>query len=241
MKVSDKRICRLKLFFSPYPKFEIVLKENLKVPIELKKSENKKKTKIFISSLLLINSSPLYVEPYILKVVLKINRFSFFNKSFVNIEKNPYYQSLKRILLENKKSLAKIEKQKLDSDILLTTWQKLKSEYFPNNKELDSYSITWAKRKRTRLLASCNINTKEVVVSYAMNDSSIKHFLSPLIYHEMCHAVLGKTKKKGRRNVFHGKEFKILEDRHPEIKDLNTWIKTGGWDLAVKRNTKPIT
>ena len=36
------------------------------------------------------------------------------------------------------------------------------------------------------------------------------------------------------RRVIHRKEFKQFEKRHPRIPELNSWIKSGSWDRAVK-------
>lgn len=59
-------------------------------------------------------------------------------------------------------------------------------------------------------------------------------WLPPLLYHELCHAVLGPdvARKQGKR-CWHGKEFRALERRHPEIPALDRWIKEGGWRSAV--------
>lgn len=61
-------------------------------------------------------------------------------------------------------------------------------------------------------------------------------YLEALIYHEMCHAVLGPPKIVKRRRIMHGRDFKALEKRHPEIKLLDTWIKAGGWSMAAKKD-----
>lgn len=63
-----------------------------------------------------------------------------------------------------------------------------------------------------------------------------KPYLEALIYHEMCHAVLGPPKVVRGRRVIHGKEFKALERLHPEIKALDNWINSGGWNLSVRQS-----
>jgi hypothetical protein len=51
----------------------------------------------------------------------------------------------------------------------------------------------------------------------------------------MCHAILGKDIIKGNKRIaWHGKEFRALESRHPNIKAFDTWVNTGGWLSAVR-------
>ncbi len=61
-----------------------------------------------------------------------------------------------------------------------------------------------------------------------------REHLPALLYHEMCHAVLGKPEVVGGRRKIHTREFKELESRHPSISNLDRWIKQGGW-FAVAR------
>ena len=60
------------------------------------------------------------------------------------------------------------------------------------------------------------------------------YFLSPLLYHEMCHAIVGIKVERGRRKM-HTKEFKMLESKNPDISFLNQWIENGGWKKAVRK------
>jgi hypothetical protein len=116
-------------------------------------------------------------------------------------------------------------------------WLHLKSEYFPNETHLNNYKLVWSTRPQKRTLASCNLLKYRIVVAQELNDPLFYYLLSPLIYHEMCHAALALNvvTHRGKRQ-WHGKQFKILERRHPEIPVLDDWIKSGGWRYAVARH-----
>jgi hypothetical protein len=73
-------------------------------------------------------------------------------------------------------------------------------------------------------------------VARELHDVEYASWLEPLLYHEMCHAVLGSTLHASGNRSWHGKEFKALERRHPGSKDLNAWMKSGGWAKAVRRD-----
>ena len=119
---------------------------------------------------------------------------------------------------------------------LKAIWLALRALYFPDRAELDQYQIVWSKRRQIRVLASCNLHDLRVIVAKTLKSSEHHWVLDPLLYHEMCHAVLGKQvpQKNGRRR-WHGREFKELEKLHPGIKDLNLWIKSGGWEKAIRQ------
>lgn len=114
-------------------------------------------------------------------------------------------------------------------------WKKIRVEYFPEHNEIDNYRVLWSKRKHSSCLASCNYQRKKVIVADVMSQDECYEYLEPLLYHEMCHAVLGKPAVVNGRRVMHGREFKALERRHPQIKKLDAWLKTGGWNRAVKK------
>lgn len=122
---------------------------------------------------------------------------------------------------------------------LYKTWENLTFQYFPENSELLSYKIRWSKRPQKRVLASCNIEKRIVTVAPAMQLPESHIHLEALIYHELCHAVAGISIKNGRRDI-HSKSFKSLEALHPGIKDLDKWIKNGGWINAVRKSTRKI-
>lgn len=117
---------------------------------------------------------------------------------------------------------------------LTEIWRKLHLEFFPEIAELQYYKVSWSLRRQKRTLASCNVERKRILVSAAMSGTDSSRFLEPLLYHEMCHAALGKPVKIRGRRIIHGKEFKALEKRHPEIPSLDLWIKEGGWHRAVR-------
>ena len=112
---------------------------------------------------------------------------------------------------------------------LLTIWLALRREWFPERPDIDKYVIVWSTRPQKRTLASCNVHRKRVNVARELNYPQHLEWLVPLLYHEMCHAVLGLTVER-----WHGKEFKALERRHPQIKEMDKWIKDGGWATAVR-------
>lgn len=118
-------------------------------------------------------------------------------------------------------------------------WDTLVLNHFPTRPDLYSYKILWSNRPQKRVLASCNIQKKIVRIAPAMNLPEAEPFLEALIYHELCHAVVGINIKNGRRDI-HSKEFKRIETLHPEIKNLDMWIKTGGWIKAVRKSTRQI-
>jgi len=115
-------------------------------------------------------------------------------------------------------------------------WGELLREYFPDREsDLSSYKIGWSARRQKRTLASCNIRKRRVNVAREMSLTQSLEFLKPLLYHEMCHAVLGdKVGRSGTKRLWHGPEFRTLESRHPEIKKLDLWIRSGGWSRAVR-------
>ena len=117
---------------------------------------------------------------------------------------------------------------------LVNIWNHLIDKYFPARQDLKSYRIVWSNKKQTRSLASCSVEKRVVRVAKAMSLTSSRPYLEALIYHEMCHAVLGPPKIVKGRRIMHGKDFKAIEKLHPEIKLLDIWIKSGGWDKAVR-------
>jgi predicted SprT family Zn-dependent metalloprotease len=114
-------------------------------------------------------------------------------------------------------------------------WDQLSIRYFPDSHILKKYRIVWSNRKQTSCLGSCNIQTNVVRIASAMKQPSAHKYLEPLIYHEMCHAIVGIKIKNGRRKI-HTREFKQLEKKHPGIIELDRWIKRGGWQRAVRED-----
>jgi predicted SprT family Zn-dependent metalloprotease len=122
----------------------------------------------------------------------------------------------------------------LDSN-LQNKWNEIFLEYFPLNKELLDYKVGWSPRRQKRVLASVCLRRKYVKVAKELNRDDLWEYIEPLLYHEMCHAVLGlDISKKNGKKQWHGKDFKSLENQHPKMKHLRDWIKAGGWASAVR-------
>ncbi len=126
--------------------------------------------------------------------------------------------------------------RRVESDPFLhKVWIELRREYYPERSDLDSYIVSWSTRKQKRVLASCNVRRRRVVVAKELFEPTAVRWIAPVLYHELCHAVLGEdiTSASGRR-MWHGVEFRTLEARHPDIPALNLWIRSGGWAMAVR-------
>lgn len=124
--------------------------------------------------------------------------------------------------------------RKSDPD-LYKIWCELYRLYFPQREDLANYQVTWANSKRKRTLASCNLRHLRVTVASELRHEKHSQWLSPLLYHEMCHAVLHFEVGRNARGMrWHGSEFKQLEARHPQIEALNHWAKNGGWLGAIR-------
>lgn len=116
-------------------------------------------------------------------------------------------------------------------------WDFLIINFFPTRLDLLSYQVVWSPRKQKRVLASCNIDRRKVVVATEMKEEQALRWLEAVLYHELCHAVLGKDiESSGQRRMWHGREFKSLERKHPDITHLDTWLRSGGWAKAVRAN-----
>lgn len=161
----------------------------------------------------------------------------------------PFFETIlkykKRRLKSKSKSqnAPKIRKAKVvtNDPRLLLIWQELQKQYFPNNIEILEYTVAWSARRQKRVLASCNLRRKLVVVARELDYQQHHQWLSALIYHEMCHAYLGYSlRRQGRKIPWHGAEFKKLESLHPESVKLNAWIKSGGWLSAVRSHRSKL-
>jgi hypothetical protein len=118
---------------------------------------------------------------------------------------------------------------------LTELWQRLAHEYFPGQTEILLYKISWSRRRQKRTLASCNIRQQRVVVAQELNHEEHFRWLPALLYHEMCHAAIGMAVQRGgSKRLWHGAQFRALERRHPEIHALDIWIKSGGWQKAIR-------
>ncbi len=121
-----------------------------------------------------------------------------------------------------------------DDATLRSRWRRIAEIYFPERADLREYEVIWSARSQRRVLGSCNLDRRRVRIARALDRPELGHHLDALLYHEMCHAVVGmKAGKRGRR-IFHGKEFREIERRHPGSIPLDLWIRTGGWRTAVR-------
>ncbi len=121
-------------------------------------------------------------------------------------------------------------------EFLHTVWRNLRAEFFPELPELDAYTVAWAMRPQKRVLASCNIRARRVMVARELFEPSASCWIGPVLYHEMCHAAIGERVERSSsgKRMWHGAEFRRLEARHPDIPAMNAWIQTGGWAMAVR-------
>jgi hypothetical protein len=118
---------------------------------------------------------------------------------------------------------------------LSAIWRELITQFFPERVDLLTYSILWSTRRQRRTLASCNLKRRMVKVALELNRTDCDQWLRPLLYHELCHAVLGENiGRQGSKRAWHGREFRELEKRHPQIAALDQWIKSGGWRHVVR-------
>ena len=134
---------------------------------------------------------------------------------------------------QNQKSRRRVSQS---DPILHEQWCQIRKSFFPELTDLDSYVVAWSNRPQKRVLASCNIHRRRILVAKELNQESVSCWLEPILYHEMCHAVIGHgvaLSRSGKRQ-WHGAEFKALEARHPNIVALDEWIKSGGWARAVR-------
>ena len=119
--------------------------------------------------------------------------------------------------------------------LLKRVWLDVRHHWFHDRSDLDHYAVIWSQRPQKRTLASCNIQSKRVIVARELNYPELYRWLRPLLYHEMCHAFLGfSVVEEEERCRWHGREFKALERRYPDMPEFDRWVKHGGWDKAVR-------
>lgn len=240
LNFCPKRFLRLRTFFHPYSFVRLRLKLHVIEPVVVQASAKKTSRSycIDIYPNLLDSTCPDWVETAIFSYSLLFIKTRTCNqKSAKDIaQATNWYTKLKKLF----EALRTILPTKPDiiarpeSGSLPDLWKKLQEAYFPENYQLLDYRVGWSNRSNRNCLASCNYINRKVSVAKALASTKYCDILPPLLYHEMCHAVLGKPEIVGGRRVIHGVEFKQLEARHPGISYLNHWIKTGGWRKAVK-------
>ena len=141
----------------------------------------------------------------------------------------------KRIVVRR---LRPITRRVIASDSALhEMWCELRVRYYPERTDLDQYVVAWSSRKQKRVLASCNIRARRVSVAQELCEPLAVQWLEAVLYHELCHAVIGEdvATPSGKR-LWHGAQFKALERRHPDIPALESWLRSGGWAMAVRSN-----
>ena len=121
---------------------------------------------------------------------------------------------------------------------LRSRWCTIRAEYFPLRADIDDYKLVWSTGVQKTVLASCNVHRRRIRVAASFQRVECMPYLDALLYHEMCHAVLGEPPRVGGRRVVHGKEFRALEARHPGIPALDRWIEQGGWRDEVRRHRR---
>lgn len=126
-------------------------------------------------------------------------------------------------------------REKSSDPQLFETWSRIALQFFPARPDLLQYTVYWTSRPQRRTLASCNFKRRRVCVARELRREDCAEWLEPLLYHEMCHAVLGDSiGRQGDRRAWHGPQFKALERLHPRISDLDRWIRSGGWSHIVR-------
>jgi len=117
---------------------------------------------------------------------------------------------------------------------LIELWLELRRSFFPERTDLDNYVVIWVERKHKTVLGTCDSAKRRVRINRALDVEGLRPLLDALLYHEMCHAVLGKPDVVRGRRVLHGRAFRALEARHPGIEALDEWIRAGGWMRASR-------
>jgi hypothetical protein len=135
-----------------------------------------------------------------------------------------------------KKTLRRTTSRAPSDPVLHKQWCQIRRRFFPDRSDIDAYTVSWSTRTQKRVLASCNIHRRKILVAKELNSEVLSQWIEPILYHEMCHAVIGHgvaLSPSGKRQ-WHGREFKALEARHPDIPALDKWISSGGWAKAVR-------
>ncbi len=226
-----KRFFRLKSYFEPYSKFQLRLAPTESEPFEIQIAT---RIKVTVSPLFLENDSPEWIEAALLRYAQDYvkgycpeTKLVELSEESRGIEKK--LRDIHQTLLEDFEKASEGEEQSLRE-----IWLRLREDYFPDRSDIDDYNVVWSGRRQTMSLATCSIHRRKVAVAKAMSLGEGAPYLEPLLYHEMCHAILGEPEVVDGRRIMHGRDFKELEKRHPDISKLDLWIKQGGWNRVVK-------
>ena len=244
---AEKRAFRLNAFFKPYRNFRLELEPQLHQPLGYKPGKNPESSiRVNIFAPLLAEESPSWVESAVLKLSLQFRKI--FRVSGCRNNAEQYLRALEHHKqLASLHSLVHEQEQERRQDELVDgvislekIWKTIRLHYFPDRADVDDYQVIWSNRDQKHCLASCNMQSKIVRVARALEHPDCQDMLEPLLYHEMCHAIIGERIVNGRR-ILHGKDFRDLEKQHPRIAELNAWIKAGNWVKAVKRHRKQVS
>jgi hypothetical protein len=170
---------------------------------------------------------------------LQLPLFPFSPRVSKTIEDKPYRPTIEPTTLcaksEGKAPIRPKPSSHQDDPDLKRLWNEIAVKWFPTRPDLFEYRVHWSVRSQKRTLASCNLNQRRVVVARELQPASLNTWLPALLYHEMCHAVIGfDIQKKDGKRLWHGKQFKNLEKQNPAVAELEKWIKQGGWATAVR-------
>lgn len=261
VRPEQRRLLRLLSFFEPYPSFVVRVKDPLSVPVEISplsdpRAPGAEKFLVAVHPLLVTNDAPHTTERLVLAYALSWmrerrvgERDSDIDSEYREIEgffsdrlpRRPVTRVLpKQETLPLVEPAAPVRAAVSGDAELLALWRRVRAIYFPERPDIDSYRVVWSKREHTSTLASCNAERRRVSVARAMQRPDALPHLEALLYHEMCHAVLGKPEVRDGRRIIHGSDFKRLEQLHPGIPALDAWIKQGGWRQVVRETRKTL-
>ena len=83
----------------------------------------------------------------------------------------------------------------------------------------------WSARVNHSTMGSYNINEDILMINRGLDRSDVPAYvLDFVMYHELLHKVLG-VKTSGSRRVSHSKEFRDLEQRHPDYERAQAFIR----------------
>ena len=236
-RANKRRILRLEAHFEPYSHLRLnttILRDHA-IEVHAPKNRSKRRYRVDVDLRLLSERAPLWIDVALLGFARRyVHAIEHESESPEQDARAAAYCDELFQFFEKIKSET-IERPNEGSELgLEELWRKIRLEYFPEQAEIDHYSVVWSKRDHRSALASCNVDRQRVQVAGAMNLPDSRPLLEPLLYHEMCHAALGQPQVVNGRRIMHGKEFKALEKRHPQIEALNNWITAGGWEQAVR-------
>jgi hypothetical protein len=170
-----------------------------------------------------------------MRLHFQLDFFSLFTKRLLRKRRSISMRIQRARLVAARASPRRTQAPAISDPQLLALWQRLQAEYFPERADLLQYTVFWSNRAQRRVLGSCHMRSQRVRVARELQALDCQEWLEPLLYHEMCHAVIGlgvERSSKGR--AWHGATFRALERRHPRVAALDVWIRSGGWAKAVR-------